>query len=499
MKRKKFGEKITNWHRPLGRSQLRRRFLVQRHDDPELTQRGPAVDWSVDDDAYDAYWNSYDPYYEIWEITSDDRHTQVMETSLTKILNPSIPFFRPEWLNDGDATDGESKSRGRSVPRRRRSGGVIEDRLADYLAKVVQFGDHSDLLESSIREAMGDRQNLEIVKRVEARSQSPNLAQSVCLFSPFWVRSPRTWDQNGGEAAFLDHLFTLYEVPRFLYSEWVRQLDISRSKWLCWFIVMGQGGSLKRAGELFGWRIPNRFQVHLHGAPVEASPIQACIDAEVKRLGGCEIDVARVIRNRALVIDPTEPSENASHSAFWQGTVRWLIHHRDAMTDEQSDLILSWAMHEYAEAERMHAPPFSWQGRSVLATLERSLAYHQQLKRPWSGYNWSAHGWDWVMDQPSLGRWSFIELTSGEELFYEGEAMHHCVASYAPRCASGYSAIVSLRLDDVRRITVELNPSTKQVIQARGSSNRNATTEEKSVIGSWMNEVVKPDKPRRGS
>ncbi len=64
------------------------------------------------------------------------------------------------------------------------------------------------------------------------------------------------------------------------------------------------------------------------------------------------------------------------------------------------------------------------------------------------------------------------ELVSGRELYEEGLAMHHCVAGYAMRCASGTSAIFSLKIAGERHVTVELQPATREVIQARGAYNR---------------------------
>jgi hypothetical protein len=71
--------------------------------------------------------------------------------------------------------------------------------------------------------------------------------------------------------------------------------------------------------------------------------------------------------------------------------------------------------------------------------------------------------------------------------------MHHCVACYAGRCVSGHSAIVSVRSGDSRCVTVEINPLTKQVVQAKGLCNRQATTEEQTAIGLWLKAVVQPD------
>ena len=99
----------------------------------------------------------------------------------------------------------------------------------------------------------------------------PHFAKQVCFFAPFWVSSPRTWDQHGEKNLF-EHLFVLYEVPEFLFSEWFRESEVTRLKWLCWFIILGQGGSLKRASEFFDWSVPAKFSHYLYDAPSAASP-----------------------------------------------------------------------------------------------------------------------------------------------------------------------------------------------------------------------------------
>src|SRR5262249_42667421 len=157
----------------------------------------------------------------------------------------------------------------------------------------------------------------------------------ITLFAPFWVRRPQTW-KNKGATSFLDHQFVRHAVPAFLYADWFRLDDSTRLKWLCWFILFGQGGSLKRAPEIFRWKIHARFRHYLQEARAQASPTEACLFAEVKRLGGSQTDFARVLQNPAFVIDPTERSAVESHSSFWHDTVRWLVTHGQAITDEES-------------------------------------------------------------------------------------------------------------------------------------------------------------------
>jgi hypothetical protein len=210
------------------------------------------------------------------------------------------------------------------------------------------------------------------------------------------------------------------------------------------------------------------------------------------RLGGSAIDCRRILSNPAFVVDTSDASRSASQSEFWEATVRWVIAHQTAITDEQCEMILSWAMHEQTEADRRGAEPFSWKGRGLRAVLRRSLAYQRQLERPWSCYFWQRHGWDWKPVDPALVGWCFVELTSGEELFREGQAMRHCVAGYAAYCAAGHSAIVSIRFKEARRITVEIHPATGQVVQARGACNRPATNEEQRAIRLWVDAVIRP-------
>ena len=121
----------------------------------------------------------------------------------------------------------------------------------------------------------------------------------------------------------------------------------------------------------------------------------------------------------------------------------------------------------------------------------------------WRKYRWAPHDWDYdfgdgelawdfVLNEMEFVDWSFVELTSGDDLFREGLALRHCVASYAARCAAGHSAIVSARFDDERRLTIEVEPRTRRIVQVRGFENRQATEEEWEVISCWAEKVVKP-------
>lgn len=59
------------------------------------------------------------------------------------------------------------------------------------------------------------------------------------------------------------------------------------------------------------------------------------------------------------------------------------------------------------------------------------------------------------------GRVEAKELSVGMALFEEGQAMSHCVGSYAERCFSGQSRIFSVRIAGLRQSTLELAPCSK--------------------------------------
>ncbi len=146
-------------------------------------------------------------------------------------------------------------------------------------------------------------------------------------------------------------------------------------------------------------------------------------------------------------------------------------------------VILPWALHEFTE-ERADQR-FSWKGRSAVHAHRLAVEYEESRNIPYAAVSWRPQGWDATW--PGWNEtWAVRELTSGRELYYEGRAMSHCVASYALRCRGGASAIFSLTCNGQRRLTLELDPQTRRVVQSRGEHNREATPEERAQIEEWQ-------------
>lgn len=377
----------------------------------------------------------------------------------------------------------------------------LEARLAHHLQLLTNQAGILNQLPATIHPVVHQAEDFAQLQGIAASEEGQQVVLRLLMFAPFWIRPLHSWLPQGADErsklfSLLDHLLIQYPVPPFLYAEWLTPLEIGRIKWIGWFILLGAGRSLHRAALTFGWTIARKFQAYFLAAPPDITPTEACMYAEILRLGGSSLEFRRLQRNAGFVIDPTEISAQPSYLTFWQETVIWLSRNRNVMSDEEVDLILAWAMHQYTEAERAAARPFLWRGRSARRALEAAREYRRQVERPFTAYVWQRHGWDWRYSDEAARTWSFVELTTGQELFHEGQALHHCVASYTARCAAGYSAIISLRHEEVRRITIEINPYIKQIVQARGLQNRLPTAQEQTVINQWVKEVLsKPADP----
>jgi len=382
----------------------------------------------------------------------------------------------------------------------------------DFRDQLPSIEDVQWLLEAVVEQS-ADSISDHLVTR--AFREYPPLATAV-FFSRFWLRPLRSWKIPSGCQAtrmrsLLDHLFVRYPVPECLYTQWLStrhrtnglgHQDLGKGaasdiKWAVWFILIAQGASLHKAGPIFRWDVPKGFERHLLSCAATPWPREACMWAEIMRVGGSLVEYRRLISNPGFVLDPTAVKTDSWCGLdsetwdFWRTTLEWLIRHRDAVTDEQCSLILEWAMHEHTETRYTRYPTFTWKGRTPAKAYEAALRYQKSLNGAWGAYTWQSHNLTMEYDDAEGVKWSMIELTSGDMLLEEGEAQHHCVATYAPRCAFGNCAIFSLRLGGLRVLTIEVLLSSRKVVQARGACNRAPTAGERNVLKYWCKTVLR--------
>ena len=119
--------------------------------------------------------------------------------------------------------------------------------------------------------------------------------------------------------------------------------------------------------------------------------------------------------------------------------------------------------------------------RTYASLLRRSQQWHQRLRyhparimEQLKGYDGPLN-WDPIVQQVDCGHYQAHALNNLDELIQEGLRMNHCVATYAPRCASGTSRIYSLRnQDNSRAATVELQLHQDRWISLQAQARHNA-------------------------
>lgn len=334
----------------------------------------------------------------------------------------------------------------------------------------------------------------------------PAALAGLLLFRPFWLRPLERWSA-GSFASLVEHLLVAYPVPRFLLQAWAAPLDVESIRFRAWSLVLAQGGSLVRLGELGEagdpqlWaRVPSRLAHALARVPDSLAVRHGVMLAEILRLGGSEREFELLRRDPSYVLDfggPLEPDE----LAFWRGTVAWLIRRRDEIEQDgerdASLAVLAWARHEQTERAR-RGQTFDWRGRTWASARRDALAYQQSVRHPWLRcLAWRRHGWDWHVEHEGVA-WTIHELCSSAALREESQAMAHCVHGYDLACSSGGSAIFSLCRDGRRCVTIELRPSDRHVVQVKRARNQAPSPLELAIIARWLDSLrqhVEPPAP----
>ena len=497
MKQKKFGNKVQNWHRPPRKDDLSQSYLAKRHKDPLYHDNGEERHADVAKSDYQALWDLLRPggcgnglewFCEVCGRAGDTCQFDFYENKdALQFINwfENLAYVNPikqalEKVEDKLKLNHDKALLDVENPE---TNELIPELLFDYLKKEQLVSDHLDNLKEEIQEAIGDIENIRILLRYVEKLGNRKAVIPLSFFSPFWVRKPANWD---GQSSLVEHLFCVYKVPGFLLAEWERRPADIRFKWIAWIILMGQGASLQRAAALFGWNIPGKFSHYLYQVPSELEPNSACVYAEVMRLNGSVVTHQRFAERHLLITDPTGLQQTA-FKAFWDATLQWVIKNESHMSDDEANRILRWALHRYDESLQIDQEPFSWQGRTVRSALRLALDFEVYLgdrKKP--QLHWGKYGWDYAIQTEENIEWVFTELTSSAELAEEGAAMRHCVRGYDQGCAEGRDAIISLKRNGERALTISVSPGTRMLRQKNGRRNRSATSEELEIVHEWL-------------
>ena len=389
------------------------------------------------------------------------------------------------------------------------SNSITEPTRTDALQRLKQLNEYLDCeagychIVSEMRTVALELWEARVLTGRHARSLSVEESMVVSLIlstRPLWIRSLADWQRPSGSGLqvlihLAEFLLARYPAPEWLQLRKLLQPTIRRRHWyapdpyrndtpwdVAWPAYLASVQGLKLGPVLHfcaskcGIDLPASSARFAFEVPETNYPNQAFQWLLVRAHGGSP-DLA----TRLAGILPTLPEEliRALIQVFVKAPT--LIEH--------AQLIVESIVHQYTEFQRTHyRQPFRLTMRSPARILKEALEYresqnHFSFGSP-SGLHWNSRGWDVILDHEGQS-WSIKELIDGLALYEESKNMRHCVASYAKACEGGRSAIFSVTVDGHRRVTVEVNPKTRRVVQVHGFANRMPTAQESRIVNRW--------------
>jgi len=319
------------------------------------------------------------------------------------------------------------------------------------------------------------------------------MTKKMWLKDRYFLHHPTEWRYRGKSKRIekqrlelVRYLFGKYHVPRFLEEVWNDAEDPRRreiDQFFDWYIAAAQGKSLYK---LHSRDILSKKETHQFlQAPAHYSCIQAMWWAKAMCEGANLGHANRLASSRLIQYDINDK--------FWLSVLRFFVHNPIEI-HEINDL-LDYLCNEHGENEH-----FKMKGRSLESVRRSNETWHRLLIKEkqvggghWPGVdvpNWLAT----AGKKNEKVTWTVTQITSGDDLLKEGQAMHHCVSAYKSRCMSGSIAIFSMKSRSPiqplkRHLTIEVRVIQGMVMQTRGFANRLPTAQERNVLRRWARSV----------
>ncbi len=320
-----------------------------------------------------------------------------------------------------------------------------------------------------------------------------------------WLRPVGDWVPAGSGplaqfSTLAHHLLAHYPTPPVLLSGWFRE------RWCPWgraardcFRHVGLGGSLRTAG----LPIPmTRRMAHEFAHARADVPIEFALRwAQARGLGASE-PLARAWASTRLagVTDGDEFWTTVLH--FFRNQPRLDLAHVGPIVDDLYGRKFGPGRVVLGEGEdevTFNDPPepdFSIKGRT-LASLLRLVADRRAALLAASKAAPAPTVLRW--DRSAIGEYghpgeggprpTIRELLDSDAMLAEGKAMRHCVATYTLRCSRRRTTIWSLGLEDEaerhRLLTIEVDPATRRVVQAKMADNAAPDDLCRSHLAAW--------------
>ena len=323
----------------------------------------------------------------------------------------------------------------------------------------------------------------------------PMMIHWLCLVEDWIPTGDSPMPQFGSLAL---HLFARYPVPAFMTSVWLRGQDAEFVRQRSWYKHIGLGRNIRTADLPLPYTkmMAHRFLQ----APDHFTVEMALRWGQVRGLGGSEV-LARAVSGTRL-------GRSFEHEDFWQTVVHFFVN------EWSLDLVHVGPIVDYLNDQRFvpqdifieegelgqpgpPQPHLTMKGRTQRSLLRQVEEWHKRLRqRPgakpvhWERSDIGEFHYvekDGQDQQPQT--WTIRELLSSDELYREGLAMQHCVASYVRACSGKASSIWSMKYENHERrhrvMTIEVDMKRRMICQARRRSNARPNGRAREILGQW--------------
>lgn len=311
------------------------------------------------------------------------------------------------------------------------------------------------------------------------------------LLGMSWVRPIDDWKPKGkGKQTLIvslaSHLLAEYPVPKFLWNslweeDWNR-LGASVSQ-------IAKGHSFAKLCKDGSFPIPlTKKQCHeLLQSSADEGFVSAIRRVQIETHGG-EPRLHSVWMNQLIGQRISAPQDEV----FWDTVIAWFSKHPMLDPGQIKPLI------DFINNRRRVDENFSMKGRSPMAMIRAMEDWHGELhkEKVFRESNYIPSGFKegyWQYKVKSKAghthqEWKLKEILTSKDLYAEGNALKHCVASYGSSVSNGAVSIWSLSLNGKKVITIEVRNVARMIVQARGRFNRVTTNEEFKIISLWAQE-----------
>ena len=333
---------------------------------------------------------------------------------------------------------------------------------------------------------------------------------AVRHFRNRYLREPSDWVYKGKSndtrkiyRSFLQFVFCRYRVPHCLEHFWVeedaktgffgspqasKQAALSPGRILpkLWYLVVAQGGSLYNEG---GKAYLTRKEIHHLLADSGTLSLSAAIIHAVALAEAGSRKIAA-----SLAASKISAQSLFHDQGFHANTYNWIKFLARNMNEGFLDYRQINDLTDYY-AFALQNPNFDLKGRKIPALQKAMVAWHHDLARQRNikGGTWQglpiADQYFVTGPERKQSSWQMHQITTGDELYEEGKAQHHCVAGYKRTCMDGQCSIFSLtrrepmQPDYRRQVTLEVRH--EEVVQARRFANARITPQDLEVIRTW--------------